>query len=269
MDTPIDPQTTRDQILFGDPNQECTGIVVTCWANVYVIQAAIEKQANLIICHESLFWNHGDHTTWLEDTNNGVYLQKVELLRKHNLVVWRNHDYIHSGIQTKTGYTDEIFYGLANQMGWDIGNQLGFPMTFSIPTIPLTDLVDRFLTKLPIHGARVVGNMNTQVKKNCIGFHILGIPQDNQLIAYIEEEGIDLVLTGENVDYTVNEYIYDAGLLHKNMALLTVGHFNIEEPGMKYMAEHMPDTLQMIPCHFVSSKDMYQYRNHTKKRMND
>lgn len=55
MDTPIDPQTTRDQILFGDPNQECTGIVVICWANVYVIQAAIEKQANLIICHESLF----------------------------------------------------------------------------------------------------------------------------------------------------------------------------------------------------------------------
>ena len=60
-----------------------------------------------------------------------------------------------------------------------------------------------------------------------------------------------------------------SSLLHKNMALLTVGHFNIEEPGMKYMAEHMPDTLQMIPCHFVSSKDMYQYRNHTKKRMND
>lgn len=50
--------------------------------------------------------------------------------------------------------------------------------------------------------------MNTQVKKNCIGFHIFGIPQDNQLIAYIEEEGIDLVLAGENVDYTVNEYIY-------------------------------------------------------------
>lgn len=80
-----------------------------CWANVHVIQAAIDQQANLIICHESQFWNHGDHTTWLEDANNDVYLQKVELLRKHDMVVWRNHDYIHSGIQTKTGYTDGIF----------------------------------------------------------------------------------------------------------------------------------------------------------------
>ena len=144
-------------------------------------------------------------------------------------------------------------------MGWGIENQLSFPMAFSIPEIPLTDLVDCFLTKLPIYGARVVGNIHTQVKKICIGFHIFGITQDNQLIEYIEEEDIDLVLAGETVDYTVNEYIYEAGLLHKNMALLTVVHFNMEEPGMKYMAEHMPDTLQAIPCHFVSSKDMYQY----------
>lgn len=28
----IDEQTTRDQILYGDPRQTCTGIVTTCWA---------------------------------------------------------------------------------------------------------------------------------------------------------------------------------------------------------------------------------------------
>ena len=94
----IDEATTRDQILYGDANQECTGVVTTCWASVDVIRFAIEKGANFIICHEALFWNHGDHTDWLEESKNEVYLEKKQLLDDHGIVVWRNHDYIHSGI---------------------------------------------------------------------------------------------------------------------------------------------------------------------------
>ena len=66
----IDEATTRDQILYGDANQECTGVVTTCWASVDVIRFAIEKGANFIIWHDALFWNHGDHTDWLEESKN-------------------------------------------------------------------------------------------------------------------------------------------------------------------------------------------------------
>lgn len=112
----IDEATTRDQILYGDANQECTGVVTTCWASVDVIRFAIEKGANFIICHEALFWNHGDHTDWLEESKNEVYLEKKQLLDDHGIVVWRNHDYIHSGIPYNGSYIDGIFLGLAKKM---------------------------------------------------------------------------------------------------------------------------------------------------------
>ena len=64
---PIDPAKTRDQILYGDPERELTGVVTTCFASYEVIAKAIDAGANLVICHEALFWNHGDHTDWLQD----------------------------------------------------------------------------------------------------------------------------------------------------------------------------------------------------------
>ena len=94
---PIDDATTRDQILYGNPDQECTGIVTTCYASVDVIRKANACGANLIISHEALFWNHGDHTDWLEEAQNKTFLAKKQLLDETGIVVWRDHDYIHSG----------------------------------------------------------------------------------------------------------------------------------------------------------------------------
>ncbi|MCD8131542.1 MAG: Nif3-like dinuclear metal center hexameric protein, partial [Lachnospiraceae bacterium] len=114
----IDPVTSRDQVLFGAVDKECTGIVVTCYVNPAVIQNAHERGANFIICHESMFWNHGDTTSWLSE--NEVYQYKKRLLEKYDITVWRFHDYIHSGIRLQDGtYADGIFYGLMKQMGWE------------------------------------------------------------------------------------------------------------------------------------------------------
>ena len=93
---PIDEATTRDKILYGDPNKECSGIVTTCWASTEVIRKAAKLGANLIIVHEALFWNRGDKTDWLSD--NQVFLQKKQLLDETGIVLWRDDDYIHSGI---------------------------------------------------------------------------------------------------------------------------------------------------------------------------
>lgn len=73
------------------------GVVTTCWESVDVISKAHEKEVNLIICHEALFWNHGDHQEWLMESQNEMYKLKKHLLAETCIVVWRNHDYIQSG----------------------------------------------------------------------------------------------------------------------------------------------------------------------------
>lgn len=62
---PIDEEHTTDVVKFGNPEQECTGIVVSCFSSVEVIREAARLGANLIIAHEPLFWTHEDDTQWL------------------------------------------------------------------------------------------------------------------------------------------------------------------------------------------------------------
>ena len=42
-DRPIDEATTRDKVLYGNVDQECTGIVTCIWATTDVIRQAQEK----------------------------------------------------------------------------------------------------------------------------------------------------------------------------------------------------------------------------------
>ena len=117
MGQPIDDTKTRDKILYGNPDTECTGIVTTIYASPDVIRKAHELGANLIIAHEALLWNHGDHREWLEESENKVYLAKKKLMDDYGITVWRFHDYIHSGIPHNGGYIDGIFYRVTHKIG--------------------------------------------------------------------------------------------------------------------------------------------------------
>ncbi len=258
----IDEATTRDKILYGNPNQECTGIVTTCWATVDVIKQAATKGANLIIAHEALFWNHGDHTEWLTESGNQTFLAKQQLLDEHNIVVWRDHDYIHSGIPMGDGtYTDGIFYGVADKLGWvdyicpdDIHN----PLHFEIPTTTVKELAEFLVKRLHLNGVKILGNTSNTVSKVRIPFHILADAKDSIMEA--DQDGLDCFLTMELIDFTLAEYIRDSSMLGFNKSVIGMGHFNLEEPGMEYMIKYIPEALQCdIPCTYIQSGDMYEY----------
>ncbi|MGN1276954.1 MAG: Nif3-like dinuclear metal center hexameric protein [Floccifex sp.] len=264
----IDDSTSRDQILYGNPNQECTGIVTTCWANVDVIRFAIEKKANLIICHEALFWNHGDHREWLEESQNQVYLEKKQLLEDNKIVVWRNHDYIHSGIPYNGDYTDGIFAGLAHKMGWTnwIDNPINsFDDSLICSTayefeqeIDAQNLAKDLVSTCQLNGIKLMGNENAKVKKAAVLFHVFGDAKD--AIVNTDKSDIDCLLTMELIDFTYAEYIRDGGMLHKNRVALNMGHFNLEEPGMEYMLTYLDQAIQEhIPAWFKQSGDNYKY----------
>lgn len=75
---PIEEASTRDKVTYGNIDQECTGIVTCIWPTADIIRRARELGANLIVTHEALYWNHGDH----EDVvaSNSAYQAKRALL---------------------------------------------------------------------------------------------------------------------------------------------------------------------------------------------
>lgn len=257
----IDEETTRDKILYGNSDVECTGIVTTCWATVDVIKQTAAMGANLIIAHEALFWNHGDHIDWLIEEENEAFLAKKKLLDESGIVVWRNHDYIHSGIPMADGtYTDGIFYGVAEKLGWTnyIIKDVQNPLCYEIPEMSAKDVAKLVVDRFGLNGVKVIGNLETKVNKVRIPFHVLGEARD--FISEANEENIDCFMTMELVDFTLAEYIRDSSMLGLNKAIIGVGHFNLEEPGMEYMVNYINDAIgEEIPCKFIQSGDMYHF----------
>lgn len=258
----FDDETAKDKVLYGDIHQECTGIVTSTWASVDVIKEAAEKGANLIISHEALFWNRGDHTDWLTKNHNKTYLDKKKLLDDKGIVVWRDHDYVHSGIPQVDGtFVDGIFYGMFQELGWSEFSFDTDPMfaVIEIPETSVSDLTQEIIKKGNLNGARIYGKKDTCVRRIAIPYHILGAAQDE--INYIDEHDIDMILAMEMVDFTLSEYIRDSNMLKKDKCMLSIGHFNLEEFGMKYMVRYIPEALgtDQIPCSFIQSGDMYEY----------
>lgn len=265
---PIDPKTTRDQVLYGDTDKECTGIVTTCYASVEVIKKAKELGANLIIPHEALFWNHGDHTDWLEEEKNSVYLRKKALLDEADITVWRNHDHIHSGLPDGNGgWYDGIFKGFLHETGLEqhyikkVGTVVqyrGMPVNLNIPEgITVKELANKIIKGANLNGIRTIGDPNTVVHKVSIPMHQIGFA-DKETISIINKNNIDCLIAMELIDFTTNIYMRDGIMLGDSKAILAVGHFNVEEPGMKYMLNWLPEALgtNEIPSTFVQSGDM-------------
>lgn len=261
---PIDEETTRDKILYGDPDQECTGIVTCLWANADVIERAKELGANLIIAHEALFWNHGDRQDFIAE--NKTYLAKKRLLDEWGGVVWRCHDYIHSRvpIDADGALVDGIFYGLAWKLGWldyRIGD-IAMGLDFKIPQTRGEDLARELVEKLGLNGTRLIGDPDAMVSRVHVPMHVMGVaPDDNRETIYADEHDVDCLMTMEFVDFTTSEFIRDSAMLDQGKCAITIGHFNLEEPGMEYMPTWIPTALgsSEISATFVPMGDTYQY----------
>lgn len=263
---PVDETRTRDVVKFGDPEQECTGVVTTVYASVDVIRRAAELNANFIICHEPLFYADEDTQDWL--AGNSVYEEKAALLREHNIVVWRDHDRIHGGGPGRVReHTDLIFYGIMKELDWE-PYCIGFdkkPLLYEIPETTVRDLTAELLEKFHLNGARIVGNPDAKVRRVFFSEHVTaanfhGKQPDSLAIQEIEAENYDVMIPLEIVDWTLSEYVRDAAQLGRNKAIIEMGHFNVEEIAMKYMQKWLPDVLEnAVPVHFVQSGDSFAY----------
>ena len=262
---PIDEETTRDKVLYGDTAQECTGIVTCIWPTVDIIKKARELGANCIISHEAIFWNHGDHQDTVGDT--AAFKAKKELLDDWGGAVWRCHDFIHSRvpIDTDRAMADGIFYGLADKLGWldyRVGDDRGFCLEYEIPETDATELARELVAKLDLNGTRITGDSHARVRRVRIPMHVTGeAKSDTHEINETDARGDDCLMTMEFIDFTTCEYIRDAGMLGQNKCAITIGHFNLEEPGMEYMVHWLPEALgtDAIPTTFVRMEDTYRY----------
>jgi len=261
---PIDhPEHTSDTIKYGDPEAECTGVAVTCFTSVDVVRKAAALGCNFIICHEPMFFSHNDKTEWL--AGNPVYEAKRKLLNETGIVVWRDHDHIHGPggpMATVHEVTDWVYYGIMKELGWEdyaFGEETK-PLWFKLPETTVQALAGELMENLNLVGMRIVGDSNTKVSTVFLCEHVFGMPdRDKDIIR--KAVAADVMIPLEIVDWTLSEYIRDAVQLGMAKVILEMGHFNIEELGMKYMAEvWLPEVIgRAAPVFFIQSGDSFNY----------
>lgn len=238
---------TVDTIKAGSAFQVVTGIVTTMFPTINVIEEAAKLNANFIIAHEPSFYNHRDDTQFVK--NNAVLKQKQDLLAKHNITIWRFHDYCHSL------KPDAISYGVAKKAGW-LPYYKTEDVILMIPSVSLKELVNHLKSSLNISHVRIIGDLNQQCEKIAL---LPGAAGGQEQISIVEMNKPDVLIVGEISEWETGEYIRDEKSFGGKTALIILGHSASEEPGMEWVAEWLQPKIPAIKITHLTSGDPFTW----------
>jgi putative NIF3 family GTP cyclohydrolase 1 type 2 len=225
---------TVDTLKAGSRDLRVTGIVTTMFATIEVIRKAIDLKANFIVAHEPTYYNHLDDTSWLSE--DPIYRYKADLLAKHNIAVWRNHDYVHRL------RADGVFEGVTQQLKWENFRVQGRPV-FELQPAPLRSIIAHLKTSLGISTVRYIGDLSASCGKVLL---MPGASGGRNQITLIAREKPDLIVCGEISEWETAEYVRDARSKGDNISLVILGHVASEEPGSKFLADWFTEKVKGI-----------------------
>lgn len=240
---------TVDGIIIGDGNEEVRAIGTTFICSYEVIEKAIDKGINVIISHESIYYQHHDNYTQFGDSK--VIEQKLELLRKHNIQVIRFHDYAHR-------YDPDIISaGFLDVVEWSSYAAQEQADILHLPQQSVGQIARHLKNRLAIDHIQLIGHQD-QLCSNVwlrLGFRGNG---DNCIPAY-EQGNIQLIIAGEGMEWETPEYIRDANAQGKAIAMLIVGHQKSEEAGMRFLARQLRHQLPQLSITHIEQRAAIQY----------
>ena len=263
-----------DGYKSGNSDAECTGVVCALVPTVEVIKKTAELGCNLLYVHEPTFYCSPDYPDWRAGFENRVYEEKKALLDEAGIAIWRDHDHAHAH------NPDSIFTGVIKYLGWEKyqAGETVIPNTFASRFFEFEDMTvgkmnEMLKDRLSLNGIRYIGRPEDKIRKVALVGHLFPMsgsepvtvngycPEySTDIIKDMEEKGVDAIIPGEVIDWTVMSYIRDAVQLGKVKAAFNVGHFNLEELGMKYAADWIPELIgNEIPVHYVPTGDIYHF----------
>jgi putative NIF3 family GTP cyclohydrolase 1 type 2 len=237
--SPVIPNTV-DVIKEGDQKTPVTGIITCMFGTMDVLKQAVDKNCNLIIVHEPLYYNHLDETKMLQ--NDPVFQEKKKFINDNKLVIWRFHDYIHSmkpdGIET----------GMINRLGWKDYLVKGTSNQFVMPETTLNDLLKNLKHVFPKNAFYVIGNPDMKLTNVRLA---VGAPGSARHIGLLEDKNVDVVVAGEAQQWETYEYMRDAVDQGRKKAIIFLGHINSEEAGMEYCCTWLKSFIKDIPVFYI------------------
>lgn len=232
---------TVDTIKIGSRDTVVTGIVTTMFPSIEIIKKAVELKANLIIPHEPTFYSGQDETDYLQ--NDPVFRGKYDLLAKHRLTIWRNHDYVHRM------QDDGVRIGVVEELGWKDYYIPGSPI-LQIPSTNLNTVIDQIKTRMKVPAMRYVGDLNQPVSKVLL---LPGAVGGKTQITRIQEHRPDVLICGESNEWETPEYVKTANELGMKLSMVEIGHSASEEGGSEFVKNWLQTHVPGVPVYHIPS----------------
>jgi putative NIF3 family GTP cyclohydrolase 1 type 2 len=242
----VDFNKTRDVVLFGDANQKVRHVGV-CWvATMQVINQAIEKGINFIISHENCFYQEG---TKLPKEMMDARQEKMNLLAKHNICVYRCHDVWDKIPDVGVADTWSSIIGLPF-IKRDIKSFNSFAYFESMTVESIAKKIAQALTPHGQSSVTVLGSLNQTVKSCGIG---TGAATD--VFSLIRENVECVVLSDDgSTNWIAGQYCIDKGI-----PLIIVHHSISEIPGIKKMVDYLAAAFIGLQVEYLD--EGYQYHS--------
>jgi putative NIF3 family GTP cyclohydrolase 1 type 2 len=238
--------TYRDTFKSGGSDTTVAGIATTVFASFDMVQRAVAAGLNMIIPHEVTFWNDRDDVAIV--SADPLYTQKLEFLRKHNVVIFRMHDHMHDQ------RPDFLYVGSARELGLDAKHETApGAHRFTIPETTLAALAADVQKRTGARALRVVGDPNARVRRILLGV--------GYATPAVNAPDVDVVISGEQqeVDGFLDspEYVLDAATLGIAKGWIMLGHAVSEEAGMLEMAEWIKGFVTEVPVQLVKAGEPF------------
>jgi putative NIF3 family GTP cyclohydrolase 1 type 2 len=238
--------TYRDTYKSGAADTPVTGIATTMFNSFDAIQRAVAAGLNMIMPHETTFWNDRDDVALVDA--DALYHEKRAYLAAHNVVIFRMHDHVHDR------RPDFTYVGSARELGLDLASETPpGSHRFTISETTLEALAADVQRRLKISALRVVGDPKARVRRIQLGVGY-ATPAANV-------PDVDVVISGEQqeVDGVLDapEYIADAAALGMPRGWIMLGHNVSEEPGMLEMAQWIKTLVPEVPVQLIKSGEPF------------
>ena len=248
---PIEIGLSGDELgfVYGDSQTQVTGLV--CLWNIHAqsIQSCVERNANMIICHESI-WLPEQTSGWYEGPGKqDIYSNCVrrQLLDQHRMVVYRSHS--NWDALKNDGVADQAVLALGIEGLHTEARQKFFSVRQLPQEISVKALSERVQDGLHFHSCRIFGDGKKRIRK--FAFLIGGFGENQWHMPQAARDlGAEAIIIGE-----MSEFIVIA-CLEMGLPVIESLHSASEIPAIKRQASMLSKRFPDLPVHYIPSGAM-------------
>ena len=240
-------ETAIDNFLYGNPDLELKNIAVTMMATQAVLEQAVQRDCNLIITHEPLFYNH--HHQFHSLLNDTVYQAKETYLKTHRLCIFHLHDNLH-----RPGL-DYIALGLAQKLNWGSYRTDDSCKSFSMPEVKLKHILRDIEVNLEPTALKYIGDKDMAYENVITSW---GFMMMENALKLINRHKNCVLITGETHEWEFVEYVHDAHHMGLRKALVMIGHVPSEESGVEFFCRYLQEKSPSRSISYIKTNDLFK-----------